>query len=581
MSRMGQDLRTALQMVRGYEDTQPINPKELLRLVPYVSGQWKRGLAVIIMIVIVALLSTPGPYLAKYIIDTVVVARDIRLLNIVVAAIIGLQAMRLVVSFLLNYSLTLLNQEVLVSVKGAIFERLLKLPFSFYDKAQTGYLMSRVREVDALSAFFSIVVLRLLTGVLEFTFALIVMFILEWRLALIALSVIPILYFVAQHYSRGIRVTSRNLLERSAELSRDLQEALSGIGVVKAFGTEEREASRFHQSLRRVLSSGMTQSVISLVSIEFLGLIIAVGGAMLLWVNGMWIIQDRITVGLYIAFAGYFAKLSGPIMMFASTGLTIQPAMVAMQRALDLLDIATEEEDPARRVGIERISGPIILDRVSFSYDREKEVLHEVSLRINAGERVALVGPSGSGKSTIIRLLMGLYRPTKGQISIDGHDINTLILSDLRERFTVVSQNVFLFNDSIRNNILYSNPEATEGMLIEAAKMADAHDFIMELPQGYDTMVGERGVRLSGGQVQRIALARALLKQADIVVLDEATSEVDFISERKIQGALAQLLRGKTCIVISHRPSAVAIADRTIWLEAGSCKLENEPDSLS
>jgi subfamily B ATP-binding cassette protein MsbA len=580
MSEMTADLKAVLDIIKSREKAQPFKLSRLIRLWPYLRSHRGKLVMTGLMIMLMSMIGLPGPYLIKYIIDDVLPSGSLYQFLTVILVLIILAIAKVGVSFFHDYFLTCLNQEVLVSVKRDLFQRLLKLPLTFFDQSQTGYLVSRLREVDGLGFLFSSSIIRLLTAGIETIFTLLVMLYLEWRLTLISLIVVPLLYATARFYSKGLRIATADLLERTSTISKDFQEALSGISVIKAFATEEREIERLHRRMKAFARSGIRQSIISSMSGEVLSLITTMGTILVLLFSGIAIMQGHLTIGLYVAFTGYISRLYGPIRMFASIGLLAQPALAALRRVFDLLDLTAEHEDEERTVPVPRIRGDIVFENVSFSYDGQRKALDNISFEIKPGETVAFVGPSGAGKSTIIRLLLGLYQADEGKILIDGQDINSLILTDLRERIGVVSQNIFLFSDSIKNNILYSKPEAIEDELIKAAILADAHDFITHMPQGYETLVGERGVRLSGGQLQRISIARAILKDPDVIILDEATSYLDNESERRIQSMLRSSLRNRTCIIIAHRLSTILAVDRIFVLDNGKIVQTGRPEEL-
>ncbi|MBC7361752.1 MAG: ABC transporter ATP-binding protein [Candidatus Aminicenantes bacterium] len=522
-----------------------------------------------LFLIFLSLLSLPTPYLLKVVVDRVLPGRDMGLLNLIILTLVGIQVARLGFSYLSNYYFGVFNQEVLTGIKKDLFRRLLRLPLSFFDRQQSGYLLCRVDEVEGLSLFFSSTTVRLALSVLEFIFSLVILFALNWKLTLIALGILPLLYIATKHYSGRLRRLSWEVMEKGAMVSSRVQEALTGVDVVKVFGAEERETSRLHGLLDDLKQANIQRTVKTTLSSELLGLIGALGGYIILWYSGWDIIRGSFTLGSYIAFSGYLARLYGPTQMLASAGLIFQPAFSALDRYRELMEAAGEEEkDKGRRV--ERLRGEIEFREVYFSYDGQKPVFEGLNLRISAGEKVLITGPNGSGKSTLMKLLLGLYRPQRGEIIIDGYNIEELSLSSLRERISVVSQNVFLFNDTVWNNILYSCPEATDTEVRQAAVLSGAAKFIEKLEQGYNTVVGETGKKLSGGEKQKIALARALVKDADILIFDEATAHLDKESEARIERLITDNFKDKTCLIISHKKWDILGIDRIIELEFGT-----------
>ena len=535
---------------------------------PYILSHKRPFLIGSLYLIILSFLSLPTPYLLKVVIDGVLPAKDIRLLNLIILALVGIQVARLGFSFLSNYYFGVFNQEVLTKAKKDLYHQLLHLPLLFFDRQQSGYLLSRVNEVEGLSLLFSSTTVRLALSGLEFVFSLVILFALNWRLTLLALGILPLLYLATRHYSGTIRRLSREVMEKEAVVSSRVQETLRGVDVVKVFNSEERETARLHGLLDDLKETNVQRTVKTTLSSELLGLIGAVGGYVVLWYSGWDIIRGGFTLGSYIAFSGYLARLYGPTQMLASAGLIFQPALSALDRYSELMETAGEKENkPGKRV--ERLRGEIEFKGVYFSYDGQKPVFEGLNLRIGSGEKVLITGPNGSGKSTLMKLVLGLYRPQRGEIMIDGVNIEELSLKSLRERVSVVSQNVFLFNDTIWSNILYSRPEATETEVRKAAKLSGASEFIEKLEGGYNTVVGETGKMLSGGEKQKIALARAILKEADVLIFDEATAHLDMESEALIGRLVREHFKHKTCLIISHQERDILGIDRVIELEDG------------
>jgi ABC-type bacteriocin/lantibiotic exporter with double-glycine peptidase domain len=574
MSRLTDDLKRAGSFIHHKDNEQRVGFSELRHLIPFFKEHRRKVLFVVLLIVVVSLLSMPGPLLIKYIIDEVIIAKDIGMLNLIVGLLVFLALAKLLFSFLKRYLSTVASQEVVISLRQTLFSRILHFPLSFFNNYQTGYLVSRIKEVDSLGALFSAVV-SLLGSFLNLIFALCIMLYLSWELTLVSLIVLPLFYVVTRRYTGSLRRVSRDYMEKGAMVSRQYQETLSGISVVKSSAAEDREKEKTEISLKGLLQTGIDRNVISSLASELVGLVAALGGFVLLWYSGRGIIGGSLTVGTYIAAAGYLVKVYSPIQTFATAGITLQPALAALQRVSELMTTVTEDEKG--KLPVTHLEGRITFNDVYFSYDGNQEVIHDLNFEIQPGEKIAFAGPSGVGKSTILNLLLGFYKPDKGSVLIDGRNIHDLSLQGLRERIGIVSQNTFLFNDSIRNNILYSNPKAVEDEVVEAAELADAHDFVVELPHGYDTMVGEQGFALSGGQRQRLSIARAILKSPDIIIFDEATSELDSEAEERIKDMLTKL--SQTCIIITHRLSLLGFVDRVIALDGGKIVWSGRPQN--
>jgi len=540
--------------------------KKLNLVIYYILDLKKWGIIASIFMIIVSILALPSPYIMKIIIDKVLVQKNLRLLNWLILLLVGLQLAKLVFSFLSSYFFGLFSQEALTRLKKDLFHRLLHLPLSFYDKTQSGYLLSRIGEVEGLNFFFSNTMVRIVIGGFEFLFSLVILVHLNWRLTIISLLILPFLFLATRVYAKNIRRVSREVMEKAALVSRRIQDTLSGVDVVKVFSAEERETARLHHYLESYKQASLKRVMVFSFSSELLSLIGAVGGFLVLWYSGWDIIRGNFTLGSYIAFSGYLAKLYGPTQLLASVGLSFQPALTALQRVEELMSLEKEEKGRGRRLAFLR--GEIEFRGVTFSYN-QRPVLRDISFKIRSGEKILITGPNGSGKSTLVKLILGLYRPQEGEILLDGQKIEELSLESLRERISIVSQNTFLFNDTIWNNIHYSQPEASAKEVKEAARFSGAEEFISQLAEGYNTLVGERGKKLSGGEKQKIAIARALLRRADILIFDEATTHLDKESAMRIGEIIASTFKEKTCLIISHQMKGFQGIDRVIRVERG------------
>jgi ABC-type bacteriocin/lantibiotic exporter with double-glycine peptidase domain len=565
-------LKESIKLVSLKEKNQKFRLVSLKRLFPYIKPHWKKGLYGSIFMIALSLLALPSPYLMKLIFDKVLVARNIRLLNLIIILLLGIQLIRVIFSILTDYHFNLFSQEIMVKVKKDLFYRILRLPLCFFDKNQTGYILSRIGEAEGLNFFFSSTLTRILISFFEFVFCLTILFYLNWKLTLISLAILPIFYFATKFYSRGIRRLARETYERGAAISRQIQDSLSGVDVIKSFSAEKRETEKIHTYLDEFKTINIKRNIIFSFSSEMLSLLGVLGGFVVLWYSGLDIIKGSFTVGSYIAFSAYVGKLYGPTQMVANIGITFQSAAIALDRISELMDLAGEEESD-HGINIKSVNRKIEFKNVYFSYDN-KQVLSDINIRIKKGEKVILAGPNGSGKSTIVKLILGLYKAQNGSILVDDHDITELSLSSLREKISIVSQNTFLFNDTIRNNILYSRPEAKEEEIEEAARLSGAYEFIRELERGFETEIGERGVRLSGGERQKISIARTILKNSDIIIFDEATAHLDEGSEKRTNALIWDKFKDKTCIIISQRVQSMPQVDKVYYLKKG--KIANE-----
>jgi ATP-binding cassette subfamily B protein len=391
----------------------------------------------------------------------------------------------------------------------------------------------------------------------------------DWQLALVALAVSPVLFLVSRAYKQRLRSQSRAVKKLESSALGVVQEVLAAVRVVKAFGQEEREAARFvHRSTAGMwarIRYALAQGVFGLL----VGLTTAVGTAAVLFIGMRHVQAGVLTLGELLLVMGYLAQLYAPLKTIGGKAATLQAALASAERAFSLLDAAPDVAERPDAQPLGRAAGIVTFQGVSFAYGQDRPVLHEISFEIGAGTRLGIVGTTGAGKTTLVSLLTRFYDPTAGRILLDGVDLRDYKLADLRNQFALVLQEPVLFSTSIAENIAYGRPDASDDEIMAAAKAANAHDFIVNLPQGYETQVGERGMRLSGGERQRISLARAFLKDAPILILDEPTSSVDVKTEAAIMEAMERLMQGRTTVMIAHRLSTLAICDARLEIEHG------------
>ncbi|ACI19979.1 ABC transporter ATP-binding protein [Dictyoglomus thermophilum] len=546
-----------------------ISFSKLKILLPYFKIHLGNFIIASIFLIISSFITIPVPYLTKIVIDKVLLgSKNAKLLVNLVIIMAILHIARSVFSGITQYLFTKLNQEIIATLKSELFKKILKLPFSFYDQAQTGYLLSRIGEIEGLGFFFSSTLVSQLIRLGEFIFALFMLFYLNWKLTLIALSILPFYYLGLKPLSQRITYITKDLLESSAKLMGKVEERISGAEVIKLFATEEREAMEIEKGFKEISRKNILQSIIFTLFSEFNITLIALGGLLILWRGGLDIINGSFTLGSYIAFTSYVQRLYGPIQSLATFNFTIYPALVSLKRVTEIMEMAKEEEG---EITINKLREGISFVNVSFSYDGKNKVLENINLDIKVGEKVAIVGPNGSGKTTLIRLLLRMYKPLEGKIFIDGIDLDKIKLSSLREKIGIVSQNIFLFNDTVRNNISYANPNISDNEINNLLKEIDLYHFFMEgFPNGLDTIIGERGVRISGGQKKVIAFLRAILKNPEILILDEATSEIDTRVEEKIFKFIKEKMKDTTCVIITPKdlPKETFI-NKIVYLENG------------
>ncbi len=542
----------------------------LTRLFGYVKPYWKTLLFTSILLIVEVVLQLVPPLIQRQIVDQAIAGRQIGYLVRLIAALIGAYALLWLAETGDQYVRHALGARFIFDLRVRIYDYLQRLSLSFFERTSTGELMSRVtNDVEAVEQFVTHGVILTSVDLLRLLGATAVLLWLDWRLALIVLAFLPVMAVALRRFNRIARPIYRRARDRLGDINARLQDNLAGIRVIQAFGREESELERFREAsgdyYRERVRSIRTWSTF----FPAMSFAAALGGTIVLGVGAWMVIRGQLSLGTLIAFTAYITSFYDPLRRLTEIDNTFQQAIAAGERIFELLDEKPEIQDAPDAIALERIRGEVEFDDVHFRYGDGDEVLHDVEFRMSPGEVVALVGPSGAGKTSIANLLCRFYDPVHGCIRIDGYDLRRVQVASLRRHIAVVLQDTFLFNTSVRENLLYGKPDATEEEMIAAAKAAYAHEFIMQLPQGYDTEIGERGVKLSGGQKQRLALARAILANPRILILDEATSSVDAEAEYLIQQALHEVLKGRTALVIAHRLSTIRNADKIIALEEG------------
>ena len=478
-------------------------------------------------------------------------------------------AVRSVAAFFSGYSFQRIGLGVTTDIRNALYRRILGQSSRFHQRHASGELVSRmVNDLNMMQVAVSTRLLDLVQQPAALLVLLVLLLSMDAKLTFFILVLTPVILFPVVRFGKGIRGTSHRSQERMAELTRLLTEGIRGHRVAKAFGMESFEHRRFEAATGRHLRVNLRAQILSNLSSPVIETLGALGGAALLIYAGRAIRAEQLNVGEFVKFLTTLLVMYDPVRRLNKANLILQESMAAAHRLADLMAEPNEIEDRTAGTIVETLREGIHFENVSFGYDHET-VLHKVDLPVTRGEMVALVGPSGAGKSTLVNLLPRFFDPNSGRVTIDGVDVREMPLKDLRALIGLVTQDTVLFDDTVRNNIAYGRSDLPLEKVREAAKAAYADDFILEMPEGYETAVGEGGVRLSGGQKQRLAIARALLKDAPILVLDEATSHLDSESESLVKKAIQNLTRGRTTLVIAHRLSTVTTADRIIVLRDG------------
>ena len=484
------------------------------------------------------------------------------ILNFAVAAVAVIAIVDAVSSYLEKYMTTSVSQLVSHDLRLTVYDHIQRLSLADHDEKQTGDLITRVTgDIEAVQDFITSALFGILIDVLTLVGMITVMFMTNWRFTLIALSVVPVLMVVVYYFTRKIKKASRAVRKKQGELISVVQEVLTSVRVVQAFAREDYEQDRFEaESMENVEAALEARSVKAKLA-PLVEVIAAVGTCLVLGFGGRMALRGEIHPGTLYLFIVYLAGMYKPMRDLSKMTDTVSKATIGYERIQEILEIESKVHDLPGARRAPKFKGKIEFDNVSFGYDEENPVLKNISLKIEPGQVAAIVGPSGTGKSTLVNLIARFYDPVSGTVKIDGGDVRKYTLKSLREQISFVLQEALLFNAPIWKNIAYGKPDAPRREIMRAAELANAHEFIEKMPEGYETMVGERGVSLSGGQRQRIAIARAILHNTPILILDEPTTGLDAASEQAIMEALNRLMKGKTSIIIAHHLSSISHSD--------------------
>lgn len=546
-----------------------------LRLLEYMRPYWGRLIAAAVFSGAVAALTGAYAWLVRPALDEIFINKNVTWLVFLPVALMAVSVLKGVCGYGQSYLMIYVGSRVVTDIRQQLFGHLMRLPIGFHLKNPSSRMMSRViNDVNWIQNAVSGVLKDLFQQSLTFMVLLGVILYQNWKLALFAIIVIPLSAYPMVRFGNQLRKIATTGQERTADMSTALQETLTGIRIVKGFTREDAEGERFTKYNEAYFRTNMKSTQVSSITSPVLEAVGIIGVAGIIWYGGSQVINGVMTPGTFFSFLTAVFLMYTPIKRVASANNTIQQALAAADRVFNVLDVATEAAQDTGTRELDGVRSTIDLRNVSFRYEGiEAWALHDLSVTVKTGEVLAIVGSSGAGKTTLVNLIPRFYDPTEGAILIDGVDLREIRLPAIRRQIGIVSQETLLFDDTVRNNIAYGRDEVTEEAITDAAKAAYAHEFIMRLPNGYDTLIGENGVKLSGGERQRLAIARALLRNPPILILDEATSSLDTESERMVQMALANLMKGRTTFVIAHRLSTVQRADRIAVL-AGGCLVE-------
>ncbi|WP_068617896.1 ABC transporter ATP-binding protein [Paenibacillus tuaregi] len=539
-------------------------------LLAHTRGQWPLILLAAVALVAISILEFWIPQFTKIVFDELIPNRRYDALLKIGGYMIGAALLLGVFRFCSGFMMTLVSQRAIMRLRNLLYRHTLSLDLQFFERNRTGDLMNRLTsDVNQLQELMSTDTLSIAADLVTFIAVCGFLLYVDGELALLVIATFPFLFFTSRYFSGRIKSAYRRVRRSSAETSNHLQDTLSGIQMIKSFATENEAERQFIRWSEESRGDTVTASRLSTLFAPIIELLNFVGMTLVLLFGAWQVMRAELTVGDIVAFLAYLRLLQGPVRSFSRIVSRVQQSASAYERIYELLKEQPLIRSSTDAAVLPTIQGDIFFDDVYFEYEANAPVLQDFHLHIRANQVTALVGSSGSGKSTIAHLILRLYDVQKGTIFIDGHPLRQVALDSLRRQVGIVSQDVILFNGTIRDNIAYGKTDASEDEIVAAARAANALEFIEAFPQGYDTLIGERGVKLSGGQKQRLSIARALLRNPRLIILDEATAALDTESEQLIQAALARLLPGRTCLVIAHRLSTIRNADQIVVLEKG------------
>ncbi len=540
------------------------------RLLGYTRPYWKALVGLAVAILAFSFSRGAAPTLIGRAVDRALVPRDPAALQRFVLGLLAVYGLGFVAQWAQMHLVATLGYRILAAMRQQLMDQVLRLPLRYLEHEEAGDLMSRlVNDLDIVQTFFSQTLRQVLGSLFALVGIIVAMIWLDWRLAAVALSVLPLMWFATQWVAALARRAFRRARETIGDVSADLQEEIEGVRVAQAFSRTQENIRRFRERNRRNMQANITAGAITSAFGPAVDVLSTLGLALVAGVGGYMALAGAVTVGVVVSFIQYVQSFFRPVRMLAAQWTMAQSALASAERLFEVLDLPPDLTSPPDAVVLPRLRGEVSFEGVWFAYEDGQWVLQDITLRVAAGQTVAIVGPTGAGKSTLVSLIPRFYDPQRGRVRVDGYDVRRVDLRSLRRQIGMVLQEPFLFNTTVLENIRFGRPDATRAEVEAAARAAQAHEFIQRLPQGYDTVVGERGKLLSLGQRQLIAIARALLADPRIIILDEATASVDTRTEVRIQAALRTLLRGRTALVIAHRLSTVREADRIVVLDQG------------
>jgi ATP-binding cassette subfamily B protein len=553
----------------------------LLRSFAFLRPYWRMAAAAYLVALGINALSVVIPQVIRWIVDVGITEQQTNLLGWGVLILLSLTLVKGVMDYLLGRWSETASQNVAYDLRNTIHQKLVDLSFSYHDHAQNGQLLSRsIQDVERIRFLTGRAILRLFQSITLLLVTFVALMVMNPRLGLLSLATMPILGYVAFRFGRVYRPLSVEIQQQLAVLTTVLEQNLRGTRIVKAFAQEDNEIKHFQQENNRWFDLSAKAIRSEATNIPLIDFIAGISTVIIIWYGGSLVVNHELTLGELVAFTTYLSQLVQPVRRLGIIIPAVAMAAASGERIFEILDSNSEVQDAPDAMPLPPIKGHVRFENVSFAYFGRRRILQDLNLDVRPGQVIALLGMTGSGKSTVINLIPRFYDPTEGCITIDGYDLRQVTIKTLRDQIGIVLQDTTLFATTIRENIAFGDPNASQEDVIEAAKAAQAHDFIAQTPQGYETEVGERGITLSGGQKQRVAIARALLKDPRILLLDDATSSVDTETEQLIQLALERLMHGRTSFIIAQRLSTVRMADMVLVLEKGRIAAQGTHEEL-
>ncbi len=555
----------------------------LLRIAGYFIPYWKQTLLVMAVLVVTAVLGLLPPLFIQQIIDQALPDKNMRLLVLLVLASLGTTVVSGLLGVLQNYLNSFISLHIVYDMKNQMYRHLQKMPLQFYSGVQQGEVITRMTsDISGVQGVFSNTVVNFASNLFILVSTAVTLFIMNWKLALLGILVIPLFVVPTRKMGNISWKLAKQTQEKISEQNQIIQETLSisGYLLMKLFTKEAAEYTKFQTVNSEATSLQIRQSMAGRWFMMVLSTFTSIGPLLIYLYGGYLFIQGELSIGAIVAFVALLGRLYGPVLQMTNLYVDIKRSAALFERIFDYFDMKPLIVDKPEARFISAAGRDITFHEVSFAYQADKTALHGISFTAAAGTLTALVGPSGAGKTTITNLIPRLYETDSGTLTIGDSNIRDFTLESLRAQIGLVTQDTYLFNGTIRENLMYADPEASEARIIAACQAAYIHDFIMSLPEGYDTVVGNRGVKLSGGEKQRISIARVLLKNPPVIIMDEATSSLDTASEYYIQQAMHSLLQGKTSIVIAHRLSTIMAADQILVVQAGTIVEQGTHQSL-